>query len=379
VRVLQWLPTYLPDVGGIELVVRDLMEALRPRGFEFYVVASHGSTLQPDETEVGGVPVYRFHYRRALKQGYVHQLIAVRKQIAALKRRLRPDLVHVHFSYPSVYFHLQTRSAHPVPTLVTLHNSLNYLGLGGSGSLVASMLAAADWVTGVSRHTLMDALAQAPDLEDRSSVVYNALPTPTIEPTPPDFGAPTLLCLGRLAVQKGFDVAIDAMTVLGSRFPTLTLTVAGDGLERDNLEAKVRELDLQERVTFAGPVPRDDVSQLLNQAAIVLMPSRYEGFPLVALEAGLMERPVIASRTDGLSEAVLHGETGLLVPPEDPGALAGAIAELLEEPDRARRLGQGARAHVLREFMVDRFADQYASLYRRLGSGLRGPVGPEQA
>ena len=99
---------------------------------------------------------------------------------------------------------------------------------------------------------------------------------------------------------------------------------------------------------------------------MVLMPSREESFGLVALESGLMGRPVIASRVGGLPEVVQHGETGLTVPRDDPEAMAAAAVRLLREPDRARRFGEAARERGLSTFSLDRYVDQYEALYRRL-------------
>ena len=98
---------------------------------------------------------------------------------------------------------------------------------------------------------------------------------------------------------------------------------------------------------------RDDVPALLAQAAVVVVPSRSEGLGLSALEAMAAGKPVVASAVGGLREVVIHEETGLLVPPEDPAALAAALKSLLSAPERARKMGEAGRARVETEFDVE--------------------------
>ncbi len=109
------------------------------------------------------------------------------------------------------------------------------------------------------------------------------------------------------------------------------------------------------------------MSELMNSATLVVMPSRCdEPFGLVAVEAALMARPVVASCVGGLAEVVADGETGLLVDKEDPAALARAVAHLLEDPGTAERMGQAARRRAQELFGLDGVVDAYAGLYRRL-------------
>ncbi len=109
------------------------------------------------------------------------------------------------------------------------------------------------------------------------------------------------------------------------------------------------------------------MSELMNSATLIVMPSRRdESFGLVALEAALMARPVVASRVGGLAEVVADRETGLLVDKENPAALARALARLLEDPGTAERMGQAARRRAQELFGLDGVVDAYAGLYQRL-------------
>jgi glycogen(starch) synthase len=366
-RILYWTPFFLPDIGGIEVLAAKALPKLQQRNYDLVVVTSHGRYDLADETQYNGISIYRFHTRSALGKGNLSQLIGIRQQVAKLKQSFEPDLVHINFSDPSVYFHLSTANAYPAPTLVTLHQNLAYFGLkGGLDTLLGQTLSMADWVTAVSGVTLSGIQAFMPKIRERSSVIYNGLDTPDLLPEPLPFETPQMLCVGRLLHQKGFDLAITAFASLLDRFPRARLTIVGDGPSRFDLEQQAAALGLGEAVEFKGRISPEHVPELMNKATIVVMPSRSEGFPMVALEAAQMARPIVATPVGGLPESVVHQQTGLLVEPEDSVALAEAIAFLLSHPDIARQMGQAGRSRALDIFSLENFVDSYDRLYRRL-------------
>jgi glycogen(starch) synthase len=206
-----------------------------------------------------------------------------------------------------------------------------------------------------------------PEITSRSCVIYNGLRGPSVALAPLPTDPPVVLCLGRIVRDKGFDLAVEALAVVARRIPAARLLIAGDGPERPALERQAQELGIADAVRFAGWVSPEAVPALINEAALVVMPSRWEeAFGLVALQAAQMGRPVVATRVGGLPEVVLHGETGLVVGKEDGAALAEAILFLLEHPDEAARLGEAARRRAADAFSMDRYLDQHDALYRRL-------------
>ena len=149
------------------------------------------------------------------------------------------------------------------------------------------------------------------------------------------------------------------------------MTIAGDGPERSALERQASELKLTGVVDFVGWVSPEKVPELINTATIVLMPSRWEGFGLVALEAGLMARPVIATCVGGLPEVVAHEETGFLVQSENSRALAEAIVFLLTHPRQAAQMGRAGRRRAQDLFSWEHCVEAYDTLYRKLDPKLR--------
>ena len=171
---------------------------------------------------------------------------------------------------------------------------------------------------------------------------------------------PVVGWVGRLAREKGVDVLLAALVEL----PGVTALLVGDGPERAPLEALASRLGIDDRVVFAGW--QDEPQAFLGTFDVFAFPSRIEAFPLAVLEAMLAELPVIASDVGSVEEVVVPGETGILVPPDDPTLLAAAIRRLLENDNERRELARRGRALVLERFSASAMAQGYEDLYRRL-------------
>jgi glycosyltransferase involved in cell wall biosynthesis len=176
--------------------------------------------------------------------------------------------------------------------------------------------------------------------------------------------APVVACVARLTADKGHRDLIAGMPALVSRFPRLSLLLAGEGPLRETLAEQAAALGVEEHVRFLGHVA--DVRGVLAAADVFVLPSYREGLPNAVLEAMAMEVPVVATDTDGTAEAVLDGQTGCLVAPGDSEGLARAVTRVLED-DRARAaLVQGARQLVSARFDMERAADELEALLRRV-------------
>ena len=177
-------------------------------------------------------------------------------------------------------------------------------------------------------------------------------------PAPP--GARRLLAMGRLHRNKGFDIALRALAQL----PSAHLSIAGEGPERAALAALARDLGVADRVAFLGW--RRDTGALLAAAEVFVCSSRHEPLGNIVLEAWSAARPVVAVASQGPLELITEDIDGVMVPAEDPGALAVAVARLLDDPARAAALGAAGRAAFLRDFtegaVVARWRDFLAAV-----------------
>ncbi|HJU65351.1 MAG TPA: glycosyltransferase family 4 protein [Gemmatimonadaceae bacterium] len=366
-RVLFWCDAFWPNIGGVEVLGARLVTALRERGHELMVVTRRDELALAAESSFEGVPVRRFEFLQVAGSRDAFRWLELRRKIAALKREFAPDVVHVYHAAFDAILHLETRDAHRAAELCTIHGAIpDHVLL--PGSMLRRLLTESDWVAACSASALDRVRHQVPEIEAHSSVILNGLESTTYPPTPPPLEVPRLLCVGRLATdEKGFDLAIIGLARLARRYPRLRLTIAGDGEERARLAHLAEELGVADRVDFLGWVNPAVIPAVIAQSTLVLMPSRSEeGFGLAVLQAGQLERPVIAARVGGLPEVVADGETGLLVEPEDSGALARAIALLLDDPPRALAMGKAARRRALNAFSWEQHVDAYDRLIHTL-------------
>jgi glycosyltransferase involved in cell wall biosynthesis len=197
-------------------------------------------------------------------------------------------------------------------------------------------------------------------------VVHYGLDAPP-EPWGPQGGpdlapeTPVLVAVCRLVRQKGVDVAVEALALTRERHPAAQLVVLGEGPLRGELTELAERRGIADAVSFPGRV--GDVAWWLRRANVVVHPARWEGFGLALLEAMLSERPVVATAVSSIPEIVADGKTGLLVPPDDPRALADAVSALLDDPARAIAMGAAGRASARSEFSVARMAERTAAAY----------------
>lgn len=217
----------------------------------------------------------------------------------------------------------------------------------------------------------------APEAAHKLVRIYNGVALPPESrsqrsPRPPY----RLLALGRLVPKKGFPVLLEACRQLNAAGWDFHLTLAGEGPERGSLKSLTRKYRLENRVTMTGFVPHRLVPQLFREADLFLMPSQIapsgdrDGIPNVILEALLHEVPVVAAAVGGIPEVIRPGETGWLVPPGNPGLLAQAVREALEDPQEAGRRAKKGKGLILREFdSVTNYSRLLACLTKTVGAG----------
>jgi glycogen(starch) synthase len=336
----------------VQEVVRRLTAAMAGRGHAVHLVARLPGGVDaplPARDASTGATVSRVRFVRAPHRGaggrayrhFLHRFPASAARLVAAVRRARPDVIATHCSKFHAPYVVAMRAL-GVPVVVHLHNGprtadgpesvlLSRALLRCARRVIAVSSAVADYARGVlpARAARVVTVPNGADADEFAAVA------PARRPRPYVLGA------GALAERKGFDLLIDAHAAAGIE---LDLVLAGDGPERAALEARASARGIASRVDFLGHVDRATVAALLRGAAIVAMPSRFEGHPLVCLEAMLAGAPLVASAIPGLPAELRHGETGLLVPPDDPSALATTLRALVDAPERAAALGRAARA-----------------------------------
>ena len=362
-RIALFCPSY-GQVGGIEEKARVLIEAFGARGHAVTVLArGEPGTSSRD----GDVPVVRSEYHQMPRRAR-----HVARQLRFLcERPLATRALHraVTDAGSEVVLTLAITSYAPyvsalaaaAPLVLSLEGGEPGGRFTANPRTLRAALRRATRVVACARSLAVSARALAPEVEPRLSVIPNGV-EPGLFADAPAFSHPRpyVAAVGRLVPQKGFDVLLEAFARLDA--PEVDLLIAGDGPERRRLEALRERLGLGARVHLLGAVDRATVASLYRGARLVACPSRWEGLPLVCLEAMASGRAVVASRVDGIPDAVGDGETGLLVPPEDPLALADALGALLEDGPRRERLGARARALVCAELTWASVAERYLAV-----------------
>lgn len=361
-HVLYLSGSFPPRIGGLETMGAELAAGLAGRGHRVTVVTE---SMDPGAGPLmlDGVDIHRRDFLAALDARDVGRIATLRGELIAMAAAIEPDVVHVAFSPMTAYYALGARLHDTAPVVLTFYAWWPEIGRPG-GTVTRRAVEAADWVIACSEATLGEVRASFPQVAARSSVVHNALDHPHDAPPGGQPMPPVLVAAGHLREDKGFDVLIEAFRAVHARFPGARLLLAGDGPDRVALEEAARPLG--DAVQFLGWAMPETTASLLDRSAVVAVPSRVEAFGLVALEAALRARPVVASAVGGLPEVVDAPATGLLVGPDDPEALAGAICELLGDPARAARMGTAAQARARTLFTPDRFLEAHERVYERV-------------
>jgi glycosyltransferase involved in cell wall biosynthesis len=338
-------------IGGSERHLLTLLPALVERGIEPLFVGLDDPDWDPSDFYAAlHVPAWRLPSPRDLDP----------LLLARLVRGLRADIVHTHLVHADVYGGVAA-ALRGIPLVSTKHNDdpfrsgrFRHIERG-----LARLSRRVVTITDALRHFVVEGVGVPAGKVETIHYGIDTVPEPWGENAPDDIptDARVLLAVARLVEQKGVDVAIRALPSLA---PDTVLVVLGEGPERQRLEALAHELGVHDRVFLRGREP--DVAAWLRRARVLVHPARWEGFGLGVLEGMLAERPVVASRVSALPELVVDGETGLLVPPDDPEALAEAVARALEQP----QLGVAGCERARREFSVARMADLTRALYERV-------------
>jgi glycosyltransferase involved in cell wall biosynthesis len=411
VRILH-VNKFLYRRGGAEAYMLDLAELQRAEGHqvEFFAMrhpdnlpASFGD-LFPSYVEFETAPPSIADKARAA--GRMLWSTSAARGMEQVLRAFRPDVVHLHNIYhqlsPSI---LRPAGRARVPTVMTLHDyklacpTYRFLDTHGiceaclprrfwnpalrrcnRGSLAASTLSGVE----LTVHTFAGAygpvhrfacpsrfleakmragrvyperLRWVPNYVDASAIATKSVPGGNV------------VYAGRLSEEKGVDVLLEAL----ARAPELRADVVGDGPARDSLAGLAPSLGVEDRVRFRGRLAAADVHEAMREAAVVVLPSRwYENMPITVLESFAAGVPVVASALGGMPELIEDGVDGILVPPDDPLALASALRSLVSDPSRALRMGAAARAKVERDHRPDLHLQRVHALYAEATDAARG-------
>jgi glycosyltransferase involved in cell wall biosynthesis len=365
-RVLIWTSSFWPHIGGLAVQVSNMATALRRLEVPLAVLTDSRSAESSSQS-VDGMEILRLPFVDAVARQSPAAVLDVVERMRHFVTRFRPDVIHLHsFGVDSVFVDLLLQRA-ALPLVITRHEHFPDQADVGAASAPYRLLRRARCVAVPTMALATDVRRVVPDIPARTlRLIRYGMPATQDDAPPVPDGPPRFLFLGRLVAQKGGDVALRAFASFRGRHGGGRLRIVGEGPERPVLEALARALGT-DGVEFAGAVPPHLVRQELIESSAVLMPSRLgEGFGLVAAEAALARRPVIATRVPGLDEVVVDGETGILVPQDASGALADAMDSLTRDRALASSLADRAHARARQLYAMSACAENYDNVYRQV-------------
>lgn len=381
VDVLHVVPAYHPARGGVEVLVENLAERLRcdfgmssavlapsipgerPADYVHRGTRVHSVEVAPDvlsttsEAEPTPLPPRQ---TLALMSGVYS---AIRQVIT----RTTPSLMHVHAASMLAPGAVSIATSRGIPHLMHVHGTIH----AGDPPNFRNRVRDADWVCAVA-----DAVAESIRRDCQRTgpidVIRNGVvdPSGTILPLRPS--SPSVAMIGRLSQEKGFDDGLRALSHVHRRRPDLRIRIVGSGPAADDLHGLAVTLGLVDAVEYFGRLENSDALRVAAGSDLVLVPSREEGFCLVAVEAALLGLPVVATTAGGLPETIVDGSTGLLVPPGDHSAMAAAVERLLGAANERVMMGRRARERALDQFSMERFTHEIADVYDRMRATTAG-------
>ena len=365
--------------GGVALAVENLVYALRGRGVGCFVLVTGGNGWFPRlargemEEPIVYLPLRHRHGRsKGAKSffGYWLRFLMAWVVLSFVFIRYRCPVVHFHYCAEEYDELLRIVRAFDRLIVTTFHGSDIFIAADTAPTkhVIRKLITSSTIVTTVSQGLLQELRRKFPDVEARSTTVHNSVHMKFMA-EPSDSGASAvgdldLLFVGALLPIKGPDLLLDAFAGVIEQRPDVSLCIVGTGLLEADLRRRIEKENLEANVRLVGAVPYGDLMAYYTRAKVIVLPSRSEGFSLVAAEAAIMGRPVIATSVGGLPEVVVHEGSGIIIPPNNAVELSKAILMLLENPALSRRLGASARARALQVFDPGLMAAKYEGLYQ---------------
>ncbi|MDD4902451.1 MAG: glycosyltransferase [Patescibacteria group bacterium] len=352
IKILHIVPSLLP--GGAEKMAVDLAKFADRGLFSVEVLCLRAGGIWEEELRRAQIP---FTVIGSLR----HPIIFDFFKIVGFIRAFSPDIVQTHLFGADFYGRLAAKLA-GVKRIISTEQNLNWnenwlkkIAKYWTAKLAVKIVAA----SGAIKKYLID---QEGVEAGKIEVIYNGVEiekflnnSRAYEATSPVVGT-----IGRLTRQKGFDYLLKSV----ANIPEIEVLIAGEGEERESLLQGIKELGLERRVKLVGV--RKDVAGFLNSLDIFVLPSRWEGFGIVILEAGLSGLPVIASGVDGILEIISDNEDGLLFAPGNSEDLAAKLKKLLSDPAERARLGKNLQRKVADKFDIKKTVKQYEELYQKI-------------
>jgi glycogen(starch) synthase len=309
-----------------------------------------------------GVFVVRFGRFSTRSSSELAKILRLNSALREVFAEFQPDVVHIHGPSRLANGAYRIANVSNIPLVLHVHGDIAVPeSFGRLCKETETVIAPSEFLARI--------LATKFGRTKTTLVCPNGLPTAafTLPSSQSQAGVLRLLAAGRLEHNKGFDIAIHSVSLLRDWGLLTSMVLYGEGPEAEALARLAQSLEVETLVEFRRPVAHENLLREMSRADVVVVPSReLEGFGLVAAEASAIGKPVVVCDTGGLPEAVIHDVTGIVVPPDDPTALARALVDLHNDEvfrvEMARRAREFAQQNFSLGAMCDRLFEMYSGV-----------------
>ena len=356
--------TFGMGIGGMERVIMDLCRYVDPDRYRFSICCTHVRGPLADQMDAEGVPVIYCENQSK----WAKRLRGL--ELARIFRGSDIDILHTHHMPAFIDSFVATRFT-KVPVLIDTDHCKDYPIPGYLARLERLASRFADEIVAVSRRTRDELIQYEKISPEKISVIYNGINIKLKRKESPEelrrelgIGVDETVVgnVGRLEDQKGLDLLLQSIPLILRKSPKTMFLIIGGGSKEQDLKRLASELKISANVIFTGW--RDDAVDLIQTFDLFASTSRFEGMPMVLLEAMALSKPIVATAVGGVPEVVENGYNGKLVEGRDPEDVAKALLELIGDRGMAQKMGDNSRIRYEKNFTAEAMAASYEKLYR---------------
>lgn len=358
--------TYKLEVGGAERIAVAIAKGLNKTKFDPTFCCFKGGVLEK-ELRDHGIPVFNLNKSRGFDLSVLTKLLKIIKE-------KKIDIIHTHSFSPNFWGRLAGIIAR-VPVIISTEHSIATVKTRFQKKVDKILVRFSTKIISVSERVKRSLLEEENILPDKILTIYNG-----IDPMKPsydkeaiskkceglgiDLNKKIIVSIGRLEPPKGYEFLLESAKIVKREFSPVQFVIVGDGSLKHKLEKLTDDLKLKDTVIFLGH--RNDIADILSISDIAVLPSVREGFSVSLLEFMSLGKPIIATDVGGNKEAVINGESGIIVPPRDPIALAEWVLKLIKENKTSEDIGMKARERFNENFTVETMIQKIEKLYDTL-------------
>ena len=369
------------EIGGVASTVGNLAKYLRKQGHEVFFFHPAAAILLKKKTTRLGFPGFDLRLQMPVEER--HPLIGISAflllfpilllQLIRVVLKYRIQVINVHYPMDRFAYFALCRRILPIALITSVHGADVFpdgRSIGQSSRSLKFLLASSDRIVAPSWRFQKHFLTAFPELSRKTIFIHNGVNLAELAALGTDetghSSTPYVLCISGYKEQKAIDVLVRAFKLVNKENPSTKLILVGAGHLRGQLEALAISLGINEQIEFLGPQGRTEIARLLRGCEIFVLPSRFETFGIVILEAMAYRKAVIATTVGGIPEIIESGKNGILVEPDNPNALAKAINSVLLNQELRGSLAHEGYLTVRKDFRSEQTGSAYECVFERL-------------